>query len=167
MWRRLQACSVLFVSLFWFPLQQLRPTSASWDWAKGWGAVVPAQAFLPRELSALALCVVGPRPWRVLARSRLALSHLAEPHRSALLSVSWLSCKGRDEPNPAELLQRASCQDLLLTASWAQEGWLPAGPCCSRSWGGISYMSMAQVGWPKRLWLLGKRVAVERAGHLT
>lgn len=93
----------LLVSLSWFPLQQLRPISVSWDWTKGWGggrgALVPAQAFRARGLSALTLHVVGPGPWWVLARSRLALSHLAEPHRSALSSVSWLSCKGTNERN--------------------------------------------------------------------
>lgn len=153
-----------FVSLSWFPLQQLRPTSAFWDWAKGWGVLLPAQAFPPRGLSALALRVVGPRQWQVLAGSRLALSHLAEPHRSALSSVSWLSCKGRDEPNPAELLlQQATCQDLLVTASWAQEDWLPVPqPCCFRSWGGTA---LSEHGSGR----MAEKVvdAVEGAVHLT
>lgn len=164
-WKRLQAgCLVPLVSLSWFPLQQLRPISASWDWTKGWGgdtgASVPAQAFRAHGLSALALCVVGPGPWRVLARSHLALSHLAELHRSALSSV----LRGA---KPTELLQQATCQDLLVTASWAPADWLPVpGPCCSRSGGGTSRMSMAQAGWLRRPRLLEKRVAVERAVHL-
>lgn len=44
-----------------------------------------------------------------------------------------------------------TCQDLQVTAGWAQVGWRPVpGLCCSRSWGGTSYVSVAQEGWLKR-----------------
>lgn len=131
-------------------------------WAGGRGALVPAQAFPPHGLLALALLVAGPRPWWVLARSRLAPSSLAEPHRSVLSSVSWLSCKGRDEPNPTELLQQATCQDLRVTASWA---------ACARALllqvlGGTSYVRVAQAARLGRPRLLERRVAMETAVHL-
>lgn len=170
MWKRLQAGSVLFVSLSWFPVQLLRPTSASWDGAKGWeggrGALVPAQAFPAR--SALALHVVGPRPGGSWLAAAWHHPRPAEPCRSALPSVSWLSCKGRDEPNSTELLQQATCQDLQVTASWAQEDWLPVPRhCCSRSWGGTSDVLTAQAGRLKRPRLLGERVPVQRPVHPT
>lgn len=155
-WRRPQAGSVLFplsVSLSLFPLQQLRLPSASWGWAKGWrggrGAWCLPKLFLR----------VGSQPLPcVLLAQGCGGSWLA----AAWHHPTWLSliaqCSGVSPgfPAKAEMSQTPlscsrTCQDLQVTAGWAQVGWLPVpGLCCSRSWGGTSYVSVAQEGWLKR-----------------
>lgn len=118
-------------------------------WGKGLGkrrgALVPAQAVPPHGLSALTPHVVGPRPWRAwLAAAWHRPTWLSPVTQHSLSSVSWLSCKGRDEPNPTELLQQATCQHLQVTASWAQEDWL--APCA----------------WALLLQVLGRYILCER-----
>lgn len=168
-WRRPQAGSVLFplsVSLSLFPLQQLRLTSASWGWAKGWrggrGALVPAQA----STWALSPCPACCWPKAVAGPGSQPPGTIPPGLASLLWSVSWLSCKGRDEPNPAELLQ-----DLPGPPGDSRLGTGGLAPCARavllQVLGRHILHERGPGGMAEKAKAAGGRVTMGRAVHLT